>query len=1181
MVEVGPDGTAGGGDEYMAVMNEPAVGATFADLLEYRIRAAQTPAWRKLDDGTDPTRLVMIQQEMRKLLPRDLAAGRRLDINRPLGNGRDDNNNGVVDEPGEWNDKNGNGSMEPGEQAVYWASADPNNRLPDEFTIDTTGQMRFDALLAEDRNLDQVIDSADRTHIGINGNIDSIGELEIVHNLERQMLARDIFLTALTLVDPYSMTTAEGKAKTRQLAQWAINVVDQRDPDNIMTAFEYDENPFDGWTVDNSLATTEPMQRAVVWGMERPELLITETLAFHDLLTDDEADELPDVDGQEFGDLSSTKDDDLDQPMKPRGAFFVELYNPNPSNPAANADTHDLDVQAGTNVDRGIALSAVDAQTGNSPVWRLMVYRASGIDKDPDSPETTQQPSNPDRSVYFTDFDPETVNGATWSADGQAFYRDSADTNAAGDLNVRPGRYMVVGGGRETTPGTYEMSFADPKQGPGGSLESRKIILDTTGGGTTSPVRIIDETGIVVMDNAGNFPKEVPAEDTNLLPLAFPGDTSNFVTDVAVINAPRTLSISEPAQGYPTSSPNAGNPVLKFYGPDNPAVAQAILDIYPDGFYGTSASSPKPIDVPLDQPGVRYTRPDGEFFSQPETKANFRWVYLQRLANPLLPFDKDTNPYQTVDTTSTDLTVVNGRATPTILAMRNALSKQNQDAGGRFYSVERGWRNNNYPANVNIADVAGDPVLRGNPWAMENPAVNPGDPTPLPPPAMRPTPQRETPPVNNAFNMLRVPDCTLGFLNRPFFLGNAANRLVPTQPMPWVSWNNRPYANAGELLQVPTVRSSQFAKAFSLKSSNGTGLEEVYDANVNANPMNTSLQTDGRYGHLVNFFRQEEDSNNGIAGMYRLLDYLHVASPYVGTETWLNPAAFGQPIPADPSNQYDPRYDPRRGLQPPFNRVSEYREPGRVNLNTVINPQVYQGLMHSDNSTFVTSPQASTTQHPGPFWDGQGTTNGLVDSRRGYGTPAQSQLQLEDASPTFFANPFRAADQSEMVPLGTMVRAPLDATLLRSTLGTAGATPEPMGDPLFAAETASEYNNADRNPYFRYQPAARMSSMTTNRSNVYAVWVTVGFFEVEEAPSIEDFQAANDPSNNLSLVQLQTLYEQVYPEGYQFGEEAGSATGDLRRVREFAIIDRTVPVAFEPGQDHNVDKAIRLRRRIE
>ncbi len=39
------------------------------------------------------------------------------------------------------------------------------------------------------------------------------------------------------------------KLTCRQIAQWAVNCVDMRDPDVIMTPFEYDENPWDGWGV--------------------------------------------------------------------------------------------------------------------------------------------------------------------------------------------------------------------------------------------------------------------------------------------------------------------------------------------------------------------------------------------------------------------------------------------------------------------------------------------------------------------------------------------------------------------------------------------------------------------------------------------------------------------------------------------------------------------------------------------------------------------------------------------------------------------------------------------------------------------------------------------------------------------------------------------------------------------
>jgi hypothetical protein len=51
-------------------------------------------------------------------------------------------------------------------------------------------------------------------------------------------------------------------------AQWAVNALDFRDADSKMTRFEYDPTPSDGWTLTGSTDN-------VVWGAERPELLIS------------------------------------------------------------------------------------------------------------------------------------------------------------------------------------------------------------------------------------------------------------------------------------------------------------------------------------------------------------------------------------------------------------------------------------------------------------------------------------------------------------------------------------------------------------------------------------------------------------------------------------------------------------------------------------------------------------------------------------------------------------------------------------------------------------------------------------------------------------------------------------------------------------------------------------------
>jgi hypothetical protein len=122
--------------------------------------------------------------------------------------------------------------------------------------------------------------------------------------------------------------------------------------------------------------------------------------------------------------------------------------------------------------------------------------------------------------------------------------------------------------------------------------------------------------------------------------------------------------------------------------------------------------------------------------------------------------------------------------------------------------------------------------------------------------------------------------------------------------------------------------------------------------------------------------------------------------------------------------------------------------------------------------------------------------------------------------------------------------------------------------PMFpdANQSTAEYDNVVKNPFLKYQSLQRFSNLVTNRSNVYAVWITIGYFEVEPVPGF-------NPGNPLN--------QQLYPDGYTLGQEIGSSEGDVVRHRAFYIIDRSIPVAYIPGEDLNTDKTILLRRYIE
>ena len=121
--------------------------------------------------------------------------------------------------------------------------------------------------------------------------------------------------------------------------------------------------------------------------------------------------------------------------------------------------------------------------------------------------------------------------------------------------------------------------------------------------------------------------------------------------------------------------------------------------------------------------------------------------------------------------------------------------------------------------------------------------------------------------------------------------------------------------------------------------------------------------------------------------------------------------------------------------------------------------------------------------------------------------------------PTYFGNPFRSAAGAALtnavvtaavsaamptmgMPTGLLPRADVDVTLLRpfhpETEGVAGAlfdfptTQVRHGEPKHHGHVQRRHAN----PYFRLQNLSRMSNLLTTRSNVYAVWITVGYFQV-------------------------------------------------------------------------------------
>ncbi|MBA63274.1 MAG: hypothetical protein CMJ76_13030, partial [Planctomycetaceae bacterium] len=357
---------------------------------------------------------------------------------------------------------------------------------------------------------------------------------------------------------------------------------------------------------------------------------------------------------------------------------------------------------------------------------------------------------------------------------------------------------------------------------------------------------------------------------------------------------------------------------------------------------------------------------------------------------------------------------------------------------------------------------------------------------------------------------------TLGYLNRTYGLPRNNGTPTPDNSFPSLQWNNRPFVSSLELMQVPYSKSSRLLFDYSLDRHNTPAIENPYDLTDVDRGVGILPQREGspntEYNHLLNFF----ESGGNASNFQRIFDYLHTPSPFAGAYTYLNPLMFGSGFGTDE-------------LHPPFNKVSNFRDPGKININTIFDPAVYAGLMNG---------------HPGPSYAN------WFDSRRGYPRAGGNLLSFNANMPSLFTNPVRPAGSGDIVPLTGLERTDVELSILRNNQA---------GNQLLNNTGYTEQaRNARRNSSFKYQSVQRLDNLVTGRSNVYAVWITMGYFEVTAAPPTP-----------------------VNPDGYQLGQEIGNDRGEVRRHRAFYMIDRSIPAAFEPGENHNVDKTVILRRYID
>ena len=507
------------------------------------------------------------------------------------------------------------------------------------------------------------------------------------------------------------------------------------------------------------------------------------------------------------------------------------------------------------------------------------------------------------------------------------------------------------------------------------------------------------------------------------------------------------------------------------------------------------------MDTPLDQ----------TTYASNGTRDRFRYVHLQRLANPMVGWDAETNPYRTVDTLPVDLHVFNGAggADPGLGGGGGAALTN------RFGTRERGevvdptdppavqlaqrrqrllWSNRLDRAH-NVTDTAissaGD--LHFYSFHLEDPT------TPIHEETLGETL------VDTGYST--IINHSYDYTNNPVFNDEVE--------FPSLTWNNRPYVSQYELMLVPRTSSSQLLSVFGINT--GPNVDYV-----------TDVADQDRFDHLMNFFRAT-DAGQASADLHQLFDYIHVPTKFTDFKDFKDLQLFA---------------DDSLSFKPPYNFLPTFREPGRMNLNTIYTPEIFNGLKGGA--------ELQGGHH------GDATWPNFVASRRGANLTTGSVSRIFDTTTnqSYFANPFRSGEGGNLTAANP-VRNGIDASLMRSDDNTGAGLRnkasfdafDPAG--VFNTETTTNtLHNPDRHPYLRYKNRIRLGNLATTRSNVFSVWITVGYFEFNE-------------------------------ETGELGAELGSESGQVERHRAFYMVDRSIPVGFEPGQNHNVDKAVMLRRIIE
>jgi hypothetical protein len=1134
------------------------------------------------DASDSPTQAQERRRRFANLFPADFRQGLRMNPNQPFGNGRDDNANGLIDEPLEL-----------------------ENVVQEE---------QFPVVLA---NGNASVSSVP----GVYGQ--AIGN-ERPRLASRQQLTRQIYclaylLTPLENVDLPGVQSTDPKYKqkrARMLAQWAVNIVDFRDGDSAMTRFPFDEDPFDLGSQSNLPFEWEPQPGNVVWGMEFPELQLTESLAFHDKRTKD-TDQDNGTQGTKTN-AAMNADDDFDQYRLPQGSLFLELYAtrttgaPDQSSLTENMPSVSPSLYLNDNGQMKLDLGKMappSNQYGRQPVWRVGI---SNVEQPGQSPNdllrsgTVASPSLLYQSSTNSDTDGDGINDRT----GSGLYYNIDDTaadltfdrmvwfanvdpsaggnnlpipNLAGSSNPRVQQYPRVFFSRNTGP-AYLPGGSYAVVGPRRTtyVGSQNVAASTDH--LPSPQRfVLNANGFesymldgTRLGSAATLPANSavkPALGITAAASRLPG--WNILDNVGMGILGTGLNISEPLpiQGQPyyqlptlsLDSTDTGGSAGSF---SYPGFRDMPIDSWKD--FSKTAGKTLP-DQPFDEDSARNRVLLDANMQDIGTYANARTAYLQRLADPDFPYDPEDNPYITIDWISLDLSVFSGEGNEAAAPGKNpnptfAFQTRYKDGSGANHlsQLQAGTGGNSTPPQSH-----GTMLFTYSTGELRTTTTYSGSPMPA----------TQVPHFNQQLGDTKFSPAvarsssSLGYLNlgRPLIqnptalanydafgppLTNASEPIfngAPRETVASLFWFNRPYATPYELMLVPGVGPGELNR-----TATTSDRSKLY-----ARQTNDRLRSP--FGHLMNFF-ESSPKGAGESEFYLLMELMETPAQYADSAVVKNPASLQQPHAGGDTTSDLIRSEMLSDYFAPRNSVPSMVNPGKVNINTIPGTQIWKGVeLNYLRGNDRTADPAATSNSNWPQ---------IAASRRGY-APASNPFLVDQhpnmnpAYPTQFAGAFRPGLLGAVGPVLAGESAKdgggnLQSTRLRNVVrksntlfrSDAVPSPDPIPDaaiPLMLGnngQNLGRYRDSDKQPFIAYQRLTRLPNLVTQQSNVYAVWLTVGFFEFDI-------------------------------ENSGIGAEFTGNRGEVTRYRSFYMIDRTAPVGFRPGEDLNTDKAILLRRFIE